>query len=1070
MPPEESPPDSPTPPRKRKWQRWLGVFFLLLITLLLWVNFSGASWFLERTLKKQLTEQGLSGDLKVEGQLTSGFTLTDLDFSGDEMITQLKAEELTVNYNLLDALNKEINLVRITSLQLSIDLDKAPESTEEQKESPPIGETLNEILPLIRPINLEVTDLRVEVKKGEHQGVIELASLTHAKDSPELLLTNLQTEFPQNQGSITESATLVWEEDLLTLDRLAVAKDARIANLRLSSPSQLTTDLFLTESAFEVESNLTTDHFIELKDDSLDLSKITQLIDPELPLTGNLTSLKIKANTEASSSNLDALIEAKNVRYDSITIPSAKLTASLIEKNLQLKLLTNTKLENDQTFNLTLDGGGPLSEEITETPLDFTWQLTSSDYPKIDGALKLRSSYINIEGQSLDTLSFKADLHHLEVYKAHLQSKGADLSEFHPLLKKGTFEILANGNLDSQVHEGSLTLDSLNLQQEETLTSLAGKAAWNWPESFSFSNLNAKQNGRTLTTALTWKNGFANISELTLTDQSGPLLTGSGSLPAPLDSKNLEELLASPEPLDFSLKIAPTSLSRIQESLSGTLNANLKIGGTFENPTINGALSAQKIRDSHAAQLPPCDLSLTLKTTDSKLNLTGSMTEPGGPLLDITGSLPFEVREWIEEPDAIAQTPIAFTAQSPEINLKRLLPFLPELKELSGAAKFDLDIKGKLEIPETSGSAKVRIDRARLSDSPISDFRDSELTLLFAENTITIPPSKVIAAGAPSTLAGTIVLEDDPQIDLTFRGDKTLIWRSSEYTLRANPNLKINGPLSAATISGEVPIVESLIYKDVEILPFGIPTRDIPEPEVPDFSSLDSGELYSLPEPFSNWPVDLKIFTKDPVLVQGNLVKGKLIANTRITGTLGNVRTSGTINTEDLTVDLPFSNLVVDSGVVTLNADQLIDPKISLRGTSNVADHNIQIYLGGSASNPKLTMTSEPPLPENEILLLLSTGSSSASLNNRTVASQKALQYLLEGLRRKYGKDGSRSVLQRFLKNSDEVNLSLGDYNRFSGRHFTSATIELDDEWAITTSVDNEGRTRAMVVFSIRFK
>ena len=38
-------------------------------------------------------------------------------------------------------------------------------------------------------------------------------------------------------------------------------------------------------------------------------------------------------------------------------------------------------------------------------------------------------------------------------------------------------------------------------------------------------------------------------------------------------------------------------------------------------------------------------------------------------------------------------------------------------------------------------------------------------------------------------------------------------------------------------------------------------------------------------------------------------------------------------------------------------------------------------------------------------MLLIATGSPSAALEDRQVASQKALQYLLEGLRRRYGKD-----------------------------------------------------------------
>ena len=63
-----------------------------------------------------------------------------------------------------------------------------------------------------------------------------------------------------------------------------------------------------------------------------------------------------------------------------------------------------------------------------------------------------------------------------------------------------------------------------------------------------------------------------------------------------------------------------------------------------------------------------------------------------------------------------------------------------------------------------------------------------------------------------------------------------------------------------------------------------------------------------------------------------------------------------------------------------------------------------------------------------------------------------------------------KSVLQRLLKNSEQIELSLGDSSQFTGRKYTSATVELGDQWDFTTQIDNEGNTRALVVFSIRFR
>ena len=102
-------------------------------------------------------------------------------------------------------------------------------------------------------------------------------------------------------------------------------------------------------------------------------------------------------------------------------------------------------------------------------------------------------------------------------------------------------------------------------------------------------------------------------------------------------------------------------------------------------------------------------------------------------------------------------------------------------------------------------------------------------------------------------------------------------------------------------------------------------------------------------------------------------------------------------------------------------------------------------------------------------MLLIATGSPSAALEDREVASQKALQYLLEGLRRRYGKK-DKTVLQRLLKNSDQIKLTHGDANQFTGRKFSSATLEIDEQLDFTTQIGEQGQTRALVVFSIRFR
>ena len=51
-----------------------------------------------------------------------------------------------------------------------------------------------------------------------------------------------------------------------------------------------------------------------------------------------------------------------------------------------------------------------------------------------------------------------------------------------------------------------------------------------------------------------------------------------------------------------------------------------------------------------------------------------------------------------------------------------------------------------------------------------------------------------------------------------------------------------------------------------------------------------------------------------------------------------------------------------------------------------------------------------------------------------------------------------------------QLDLQVGQEDKFTGRKFTSASVKLRDCWGITTQVDEEQRARGLLVYMIRFK
>ena len=158
---------------------------------------------------------------------------------------------------------------------------------------------------------------------------------------------------------------------------------------------------------------------------------------------------------------------------------------------------------------------------------------------------------------------------------------------------------------------------------------------------------------------------------------------------------------------------------------------------------------------------------------------------------------------------------------------------------------------------------------------------------------------------------------------------------------------------------------------------------------------------------------------------------------------------------------------------MTLRPDTPYDPALNLRGSATIDRYNITLNIFGSASAPKYSLFSDPPLPESEILTLLATGSTTGDLENlsRDAATMKLAQFATTWVRDRFKKPGKPNTpMQRFLVALDDIQLNVGENDPFSGRKRNSATLKLTDKVFLSAAVDATGNTRGLVIFSVRFR
>lgn len=639
-------------------------------------------------------------------------------------------------------------------------------------------------------------------------------------------------------------------------------------------------------------------------------------------------------------------------------------------------------------------------------------------------------------------------------------------------------------------HAGDLKVSNLTLTApEETTTEIALTGAYDWPGMVELASLSVRNGDLWLEGSTKWEGNKVTIATLRFHDERGPITSLSGHAPLSLDALTAEKYLAQTDPLSLKLEGHDLRLARIGKLVplpltpgtEATLSYNLALGGTPGAPTLNGVFSAKDVRYPNPANLPVLASSLTFATEARRLSATGSVTEPGGKIIDFDASLPLELKAIVKNPEHFKTLAITGNAHLKGFDLQRLLPFVPESAEAAlagaeGQINADVRVTGSIADPKLTGNATLQLDRYPLPDTPYRDVRDSKLVLRLEGSQVVIDPTTEInCAGGKINLSGSVEIGgEEPQFAIRLNADHLLAWRNDSFILRNNAQLRLDGPLSAARITGDVQFVESLFYKDIELIPIGVPTANVPKPRLPQIDQEKAAKIGGIPAPFGNWTLNVGVRTQDPINIRGgNFATGRVTANARVAGTIALPRPLGTVTIQDAWARLPLAGkLNLSQGIITLRPDAPYDPVLDLRGAATVDRYNIKLNIFGSANNPKYNLFADPPLPESEILTLLATGTTTGDLQalDKDAATMKGAQLAINWLKDKFQKPGKDNLFQRALAGLDEVELNVGENDPFSGRKLNSATMQVADNWFLSAAVDATGNTRGVVIFSVRFR
>jgi len=571
--------------------------------------------------------------------------------------------------------------------------------------------------------------------------------------------------------------------------------------------------------------------------------------------------------------------------------------------------------------------------------------------------------------------------------------------------------------------------------------------------------------------------GMLKVQKINL-QQAGASVLG-GEITLPVDLKNSTQPIPIDQPI--SVKIAGDKLdidhllAGIGQTapVSGILATSVTASGTIQDPSAELKISGRVLKSKLAAQLDPADFDFDLAYGMKQVTLQAGIRQRQIQPLTIRGRAPLDIGYLLKEHALDPRMPVEASVQLPPTSLAIVPRFTALVRRIDGTAGIDVRLGGTVDKPVLSGAATIDLKNARMTSEDIPALDGFHAKLSFANDTLTVSSFEGDLGGGKFKLGGNIRLAKltAPIFDLSLESRDVLVRRDDSITVRADTDIKLAGPLSAASVSGAIYITHSRFFKEIDILPIALPGKSKPAPR-----SVQSGPVVvSFPNPpLRDWKFDLAIKTRkdDPFLVRGNLANGKVEIDLHLGGTGLEPALEGNVHIPEFHATLPFSTLSISRGFVYFTKDAPFQPSLDVQADSQVRDYLIHAYVYGKATDPQVSLSAEPPLQYSDIVALLATGSTVSEMgsNADVLASRAAMLAIQELYRKIFHRGQTASDAKNTPSLSDRFQIELGQIDARTGQQEVASKLKLTDQFYLLGNLGIGGQFSGNLKYLIRFR
>ncbi len=431
--------------------------------------------------------------------------------------------------------------------------------------------------------------------------------------------------------------------------------------------------------------------------------------------------------------------------------------------------------------------------------------------------------------------------------------------------------------------------------------------------------------------------------------------------------------------------------------IDGVLGVDIEVEGPRASLVGRLAFSARELRVAGLEDAPPLAAALDGDWRNNRLVLSGQLSGASQSDAALTADLPLVLDAASLVPSMPDSAPLSATLnwRGPIAPLWDLVPQAEhELKgtgdialEVTGT-RAELQINGQLSV--TGGSYENLEAGTRLQDlTLVLDLTGTEAKLA----QLTAGDGQTGQLQADGSLA--IDSASDYPFSMTATLTDLLLVRRDDITGSAGGELALEGTLQEARLSGRLE-TGTIEIRLLDRLPPEVADLDVVEihsesnvPDEPTAAVSDGGGFVL--------GLDLLIDMPRRVFVRGRGVDSEWSGRLQIGGTQTQPEIAGDISLVRGQVSIIGQAFKLDHGTIRFTQGKEIDPLIDIVAVRDTRDLKATVRISGSATQPKIELSSEPELPQDEVVAQVLFGKSANQLNGFQAAQVAAAIAQLSG-------------------------------------------------------------------------